>query len=147
MRQKMEEGYDIVIGSRFVTEKKGWSARMIGSRVIGSAIRLTTGTRVTDPTSGMRMFNRKMIEEFALNLNYGPEPDTVSFLIKQGARVAELQVTIDERTEGESYLKTADSRPLYGQDADFHSYDSEFQETLGAFENCFPAIFRSLENI
>ena len=105
MRQKMEEGYDIVIGSRFVTEKKGWSARMIGSRVIGSAIRLTTGTRVTDPTSGMRMFNRKMIEEFALNLNYGPEPDTVSFLIKQGARVAELQVTIDERTEGESYLK------------------------------------------
>ena len=37
MRQKMEEGYDIVIGSRFVTEKKGWSARMIGSRVIGSA--------------------------------------------------------------------------------------------------------------
>ena len=105
MRQKMEEGYDIVIGSRFVTEKKGWSARMIGSRVIGSAIRLTTGTRVTDPTSGMRMFNRKMIGEFALNLNYGPEPDTVSFLIKQGARVAELQVTIDERLEGESYLK------------------------------------------
>ena len=28
-----------------------------------------------------------------------------SFLIKQGARVAELQVTIDERLEGESYLK------------------------------------------
>lgn len=59
MRQKMEEGYDIVIGSRFVSEKKGWSARMIGSRIIGGAIRLTTGTRVTDPTSGMRMFNRK----------------------------------------------------------------------------------------
>ena len=53
----------------------------------------------------MRMFNRKMIEEFALNLNYGPEPDTVSFLIKQGARVAELQVTIDEKDGGESYLK------------------------------------------
>ena len=75
MMKKMEEGYDIVIGSRFVTKKKGWSARMIGSRVIRSAIRLTTGTRVTDPTSGMRMFNRKMIEEFALNLNYGPVTD------------------------------------------------------------------------
>ena len=46
-----------------------------------------------------------MIEEFALNLNYGPEPDTVSFLIKQGARVAEVPVIIDERLEGESYLK------------------------------------------
>ena len=104
MIEKMEEGYDIVIGSRFVTEKKGWSARMIGSRVIGSAIRLTTGTRVTDPTSGMRMFNRKMIEEFALNLNYGPEPDTVSYLIKQGARIAEVPVIMDERLLGASYL-------------------------------------------
>ena len=34
-----------------------------------------------DPTSGMRLFSRKMIGEFAWNLNYGPEPDTVSFLI------------------------------------------------------------------
>ena len=105
MRKKMEEGYDIVIGSRFLTKRKDWSMRMIGSRMIGAAIRLTTGVKVTDPTSGMRLFSSRMIEEFALNLNYGPEPDTVSFLIKQGARVAEVPVIIDERLEGESYLK------------------------------------------
>lgn len=105
MKEKMDEGYDIVIGSRYVTRKKEWSMRMIGSRMIGAAIRLTTGARLTDPTSGMRLFSRKMIEEFALNLNYGPEPDTISFLIKQGARVAEVPVIIDERTAGESYLK------------------------------------------
>ena len=51
------------------------------------------------------MFNREMIREFALNLNYGPEPDTVSFLIRQGARVAEVPVEISERLAGESYLK------------------------------------------
>ena len=105
MRDKMDEGYDIVIGSRFVEKKKDWSPRMLGSRLIGAAIRLTTGARICDPTSGMRMFSRSMIEEFALNLNYGPEPDTLSFLLKQGARVAEIQVEIDERLEGESYLK------------------------------------------
>lgn len=105
MRDKMDEGYDIVIGSRFVEKKKDWSPRMLGSRLIGVAIRLTTGARICDPTSGMRMFSRSMIEEFALNLNYGPEPDTLSFLLKQGARVAEIQVEIDERLEGESYLK------------------------------------------
>ena len=105
MERKMRAGYDIVIGSRFLEEKKDWSMRMIGSRMIGAAIRLTTGARLTDPTSGMRLFSRKMIEEFALNLNYGPEPDTISFLIKQGARVAEVPVIIDERTAGESYLK------------------------------------------
>ena len=105
MKKKMDEGYDIVIGSRFVTEKKDWSARMLGSRFLSAAIFLTTGVRIQDPTSGMRLLNRGMIEEFAWNLNYGPEPDTVSYLIKQGAKVAEVQVTIDERAGGESYLK------------------------------------------
>ena len=105
MAKKMEEGYDIVIGSRFAQKKKPWTARMLSCRLIGGAVWLTAGAKVKDPTSGMRMFNAKMIEEFALNLNYGPEPDTLSFLIKQGARVAEIQVEIDERTAGESYLK------------------------------------------
>ena len=105
MQKKMEEGYEIVIGSRFVNGKKDWSMRMVGSRVIEVAIRLTTGVTVADPTSGMRMFNREMIREFALNLNYGPEPDTVSYLLKQGAKVAEVPVHIAERAGGESYLK------------------------------------------
>lgn len=59
MREKMDEGYDIVIGSRFVDKKKDFSMRMIGSRLIGAAICITTGARVADPTSGMRMFNKK----------------------------------------------------------------------------------------
>ena len=105
MREKMDEGYDIVIGSRFIDAPKDFSMRMIGSRMIAAAIRMTTGTRVSDPTSGMRMFNRQMIQAFAMRLNYGPEPDTVSFLIKQGAKVAEVPVKIAERLAGESYLK------------------------------------------
>lgn len=104
MREKMDEGYDIVIGSRFVTENKPKTMRMLGSNLISAAIRLTTGVRIKDPTSGMRMFSSKMVEEFALSLNYGPEPDTVSYLLKQGAKVAEIQVKMDERIAGESYL-------------------------------------------
>ncbi len=105
MYQKIMEGWDIVIGSRFVDGKKSMSMRMVGSRLITAAIRLTTGARILDPTSGMRMFNREMIREFAVNLNYGPEPDTVSYLVKQGARVTEIPVKIGERLGGESYLK------------------------------------------
>ena len=104
MLDKIQEGYDIVIGSRFVTEKKPHSLRMLGSNLISTAMKLTTGRRVKDPTSGMRMFNKKMIAEFALNMNYGPEPDTVSYLLKQGATIAEVQVEMDERIAGESYL-------------------------------------------
>ena len=104
MLDKMQEGYDIVIGSRFVSEKKPNSLRMLGSNMISLAMRITTGRKVNDPTSGMRMFNKKMIEEFALNMNYGPEPDTVSYLLKQGATIAEVQVQMEERIAGTSYL-------------------------------------------
>ena len=104
MKEKMDEGYDIVIGSRFVGEKKPFTMRMIGSRMIGFAIRLTTGKRIQDPTSGMRMFSRRMIEMFAEGLNFGPEPDTVSYLIRKGAKVAEVPVKMDERMGGVSYL-------------------------------------------
>lgn len=104
LAKTIEEGYDIAIGSRFVEKKKEHSLRMLGSRVIAGAIKLTTGVTVKDPTSGMRMLNKQMIKEFALNLNYGPEPDTISYLIKRGCRIKEVQVEMDERIAGESYL-------------------------------------------
>lgn len=109
MLEKIREGYDIVIASRFVDKKKPHTLRMLGSNLISAAMKLTTGRRVKDPTSGMRMFNKKMIAEFALNLNYGPEPDTVSYLLKQGATIAEVQAEMDERIAGESYLNMTKS--------------------------------------
>ena len=71
MLAALEEGNDIVIGSRFLTVKKPKTLRMLGSYIISWSIRLTTGRAICDPTSGMRMFNRAMVEEFAQNLNYG----------------------------------------------------------------------------
>ena len=109
MLEKLSEGYDIVIGSRFVTKRKEKSLRMIGARILTLAIKITTGKRISDPTSGMRMFNRSMIKEFAVNVNYGPEPDTISYLLKNGASIAEVQVEMDERQSGNSYLNLSRS--------------------------------------
>lgn len=95
---------DIVIGSRFVNVKKPKSLRMIGSYLISRAMKLTTGKKISDPTSGMRLFNRKMINEFATDANFAPEPDTISFLLKNGATVREVQVEMRERIAGQSYL-------------------------------------------
>ena len=96
---------DIAIGSRFMDEKKPKSMRMLGSNLISAAIRLTTGKKFTDPTSGMRAFNKRMIKQLALGLNFGPEPDTVSYLIKRAdAKVVEVPVKMAERFAGESYL-------------------------------------------
>ena len=102
--KEMKNGSDTVIGSRFVEKKKPATLRMLGSRLISGAIWLTTGKHIKDPTSGMRMYNRALLKECAVNLNYGPEPDTISYLIKQGVKITEVQVEMDERLEGESYL-------------------------------------------
>lgn len=104
MLEKLQEGNDIVIGSRFVTQKKPHSMRMLGSALISFAIRLTTGTWLGDPTSGMRMYNRRIISLFASQLNIEPEPDTIAYLIQCGAQTAEIQVEMRERMAGRSYL-------------------------------------------
>lgn len=98
------ENLDVVIGSRFVNKKKPFSARMIGSRIITACIKITTGKTINDPTSGMRMYNKKMIKRLACNMNYGPEPDTIAYLLKCGAKISEYQVEMNDRLAGESYL-------------------------------------------
>ncbi|MEG0324753.1 MAG: glycosyltransferase family 2 protein [Raoultibacter sp.] len=98
------EGANIVVGSRFSARKKPFSARMAGSALITAMIFLTTGKRIQDPTSGMRLFDASVIPLFADELDFGPEPDTLSLLMRRGCKVEEVQVEMRERMAGESYL-------------------------------------------
>jgi len=99
-----EKDLEVVIGSRFKDKKKSLSLRMLGNQMIELAIKMTTGVTIKDPTSGMRLLNRAMIHEFAQNLNYGPEPDTIAYLVRNGVSVEEVQVQMRDRIAGESYL-------------------------------------------
>lgn len=97
--------HDIVIGSRFCSEKRPHSLRMFGSSLLSGAIAMTTGKTIHDPTSGMRAYNRRMIGLLATCKDLGPEPDTLALLINRSdANVGELQVAMRERIAGESYL-------------------------------------------
>lgn len=105
MLERMEQGkLDIVIGSRFCEEKKPHTLRMFGNTLITWAIQLTTGKKVTDPTSGMRLFNSNVLKNFSDNINYAPEPDTISYLLRCGASISEVQVEMHDRIAGTSYL-------------------------------------------
>lgn len=106
---EIQKGYNIVIGSRFVEEKKPMSLRMFGNNLIEAAIKMTTGKTLKDPTSGMRMFDKKMIKKLAFGADLGPEPDTVALLVRKGATFSEVQVEMHERIAGESYLDFANS--------------------------------------
>ena len=98
------EKVDIVIGSRFFTKRKPISIRMLGSNIIQLAIKLVTGKTIKDPTSGMRAYNRKAMEQFVVNRSLTPEPDTLVYMMKKKMKVKEIQVEMNEREFGESYL-------------------------------------------
>lgn len=100
--KEIENGSDIVIGSRFVDQKKHFSLRMLGSRIITLMIKITTGVTINDPTSGMRIINKELIRDYAFELNRKPEPDTLAFQIKKGYKVKEVQVEMEDRIAGTS---------------------------------------------
>ena len=100
-----DDNCNIAIGSRFVTKKKPKSMRMLGSVLLSAAIRITTGKKVKDPTSGMRAYDRKAIEYFVKNPSLTPEPDTLVYMLKKKMVIKEVQVEMREREFGESYLK------------------------------------------
>lgn len=104
--EKMAEtNADIVIGSRFVEKRKPLTPRMIGSQLITYAIWLTTkGKYIGDVTSGMRLFNKKMIKRFGYSMHYSPEPDTLAYLLNHDTKIEEVQVEMSERENGTSYL-------------------------------------------
>lgn len=100
-----ERGADIVIASRCVSGSyRIPGPRGMGSHLISALIRLTTGTRVTDPTSGMRMYGRRMIELFARGFDIAPEPDMLAYVARQGGTIVEVPASMRERQGGESYL-------------------------------------------
>lgn len=105
MAEMMErEGLDLVMGSRFLTKRRPRSLRMAGNALIEGALRLTCGKRVTDPTCGMRLYGRRVMTYMAASPSARPEPDTIAFLIRCGAKTGECPVSIRERQAGESYL-------------------------------------------
>lgn len=105
MLSRMIEGdYDILIGSRYIDSPMPKSMRSFGSKLIRTMLLLTTKKKICDPTSGMRMYGKRMISLYSKRPDLAPEPDTLAYLIRNGAKVSEFPVTMHERTAGTSYL-------------------------------------------
>lgn len=103
----LEEDVDMVIGSRFI-EKQGFQStgtRRIGIKYFTILIKLLTGKKITDPTSGLRMVNRDVIRMFAYDYpkDY-PEPESVVAILRRGKEVKEVPVIMRERNGGVSSI-------------------------------------------
>lgn len=104
-----EEKLNMVIGSRFI-EKEGFqssAARRLGIGYFSWLIKLVTGVRITDPTSGMRMADREVIGLFAGDYpkDY-PEPESVVTILKMSRRVREIPVQMRAREGGVSSISS-----------------------------------------
>lgn len=105
MVERMEQtDADIVIGSRFVEDKKTFGMRAAGNSVISAFVYLTTHKKILDSTSGMRLYSRRLMGLYAKYMNFEPEPDTIAYLIRCGAKVEEIQVNMRKRMAGHSYF-------------------------------------------
>lgn len=98
---------DMVVGSRFVenTDYKGSVFRRIGIYYFSTLLFLLTGKKFTDPTSGYRAKNRKVIELFTEHYprDY-PEPEVLIYLKKKGIKVQEVSVHMKDRQGGTSSI-------------------------------------------
>ncbi|MGT2957483.1 glycosyl transferase family 2 [Streptococcus bovimastitidis] len=106
----LDDEVDFVIGSRFVDKSienfQSTFMRRLGINLISIAIKLTTGKKIYDTTSGYRAGNKKVIAYFAQRYPVAyPEPESIVRLLKKGLRVKEMPANMFERLEGVSSIR------------------------------------------
>lgn len=106
--REVASGADLVIGSRFLEKTDGFQStfmRRVGITWLSAMLKLCTGHRVSDPTSGFRACGRRAIDLFCASypVDY-PEPESIAVAIKSGLSVKEVSVEMRERQGGTSSI-------------------------------------------
>ena len=107
MVKEVENGNDLVIGSRFL-KKEGFQStwvRRIGIKLYSKLIKIFTKKEIKDTTSGYRAAGKKVIELFSRSypVDY-PEPETDALIAKNGFKVKEISMEMKERDAGVSSI-------------------------------------------
>lgn len=112
-----QSGTDLLIGSRFVATEPSANApantlrsttplRRTGGMLVTLVLGLFGRTaRVSDPTSGFRVYSRRAVQELlrAMPDEY-PEPESIALLALRGLNLKEARVEMEPRTQGVSSL-------------------------------------------
>jgi len=103
-----EKPLDIVLGSRFLKDSVTYPVsllRKIGSRVFRFLIRLGTGQKITDPTTGLQGLSRRVFSFYAGYNHFDdkyPDANMLMQVLLLGFRVEEIPAVMHPRTEGVS---------------------------------------------
>jgi glycosyltransferase involved in cell wall biosynthesis len=112
--EAMEAGdVDMVCGSRFLTSDHHYPApvsRRTGIHIFSFLLSRIVKMRISDPTSGFRMYNRRAIELFARDYPHDyPEVEAVLMLHHHRLRMKETPVKMYVRGGGTSSISTGKS--------------------------------------
>ncbi len=104
---RADHSVDFVYGSRFA-EGSGYQSsrnRRAGIKIFAWLLSLITRQRVTDPTSGFRLANRRAIELFARDYPHDyPEVEAILMVHAHRLRIAEVPVRMHARAGGRSSI-------------------------------------------
>ena len=105
--EKLKNGSaDIVLGSRFLKSNNYRLSiyRFMGIRFFQFFLRLLTGLKISDPTTGFQAMNRKVLKIFAQDYfpyDY-PDADVIILLSKMNMKLEEVAVSMYPNQEGKS---------------------------------------------
>ncbi|QHQ61127.1 glycosyltransferase [Anaerocolumna sedimenticola] len=103
----LDDEADIVIGSRFIL-KQGFQSsklRRLGINFLSMLIKICSGTKVKDVTSGFRAVNRKFIKIYSEEYSQDyPEPEAIIAGALYKGRIKEVPVIMHEREAGSSSI-------------------------------------------
>ncbi len=109
MVDKLDDGYDMILGSRFdgeITDGAMSLKNRIGNKILTFLANKLYGTEVTDLCTGLRGFNRQVLDGKRLP-GKGFEIEAGIHTVFSEENISEIGIRYDER-KGESKLKTVD---------------------------------------
>lgn len=106
-----EEGFDMAVGSRYVSGVNvvNWPmGRVIMSYFASIYVRFITGMNIHDTTAGFVCFTRKVLESIKLNdikfIGYAFQIEMKFTAMKHGFRIKEVPIVFTDRTRGKSKM-------------------------------------------
>ena len=94
MIKKIEEGYDLVLGSRFKDRisYKNQYTKLLGNVIFSKVISKLTRTNITDSTTGFRVFTSEVAKEIKFINTFTYTQEQIIKAARQGFRITEISI-------------------------------------------------------